>query len=366
MRRLFITTGLIFIFGAAVCSAAPQTQLLPNQIGKWTAASGASQSSLNLPPPVSSETSGSAESRTYSAGNAEALTIQLQKYADPSAAYEAYTAQLEMGLNPGDLKVPSAVDTKETKMLILIGNFVVDLRKPSGVSRADLQSLVDAVQKASEKTPFPPIRSFLPEDGLVQGSQRYALGPAGFQAALVALERGQFSGLGPEIGFKTGAELVMGRYWLGRGPNDVLLLIEYPTPQLAEQRLHHLESALSGSPGTAGTTVVRRGSLLSLVLAPSSTEAADVLRQRINYSTEVTWNEPSQTLTDPPWVVVLKNIFLGTLFFCGLALVLGIFFGGFRVLIKRIFPGKVFDRPQSLEVLQLGLSSKPIDPKDLY
>ena len=366
MRRLFVATGLIFILGAAVCSAAPQTQLLPNRIGKWTAASGASQSSLNLPPPVSSETSGTAESRIYSSGNSEALTIQLQKYADPSAAYEAYTAQLEMGLNPGDLKVPSAVDTKETKMLILIGNFVVDLRKPSDVSRADLQSLVNAVQKASEKTPFPPIRSFLPEDGLVQGSQRYALGPAGFQAALVALERGQFSGLGSEIGFKTGAEAVMGRYWLGKGPNDALLLIEYPTPQLAEQHLHHLESALSGNPATAGTTVVRRGSLLSLVLAPSSTQAADVLRQRINYSTQVTWNEPSQTLTDPPWVVVLKNIFLGTLFFCGLALVLGIFFGGFRVLIKRIFPGKVFDRPQSLEVLQLGLSSKPIDPKDLY
>src|SRR5690349_24160585 len=126
MRRLFITTTLVLILGAAVCSAAPQTQLLPNRIVKWTAASGASQSSVNLPPPVSSETSGTAESRTYSSGNAETLTIQLQKYADPSAAYEAYTAQLEMGLNPGDLKVPSAVDTKETKMLILIGNFVVD------------------------------------------------------------------------------------------------------------------------------------------------------------------------------------------------------------------------------------------------
>ena len=269
-------------------------------------------------------------------------------------------------MSPGDLKVPSGVTGDEAQMLILVGNFVVDLRKPSDVSTADLQSLVSALQKQADRTPFPPIRSFLPEDGLVQGSQRYALGPAGFQAALGALQRTGFSSLGSEIDFKTGAEAVLGQYWLGKGPKDVLLLIEYPTPQLAEQHLHHLEAALSGKPGAAETTVVRRGSLLSLILAPSSTQAAQTLRERINYSTQVTWNEPSQTLTDPPWVVVLKNIFLGTLFFCGLALVLGIFFGGFRVMIKRLFPGKVFDRPESLEVLQLGLSSKPIDPRDLY
>lgn len=369
MRKPIITIALILGSGAAVCLAAPVAQLLPNQLGKWTASSGASQTVANLPQSVSSETSGTAESRTYSSGTSgksATLTIQLQKYADPSAAYEAYTAQLTIGMSPGDLKVPSGVTGDEAQMLILVGNFVVDLRKPSDVSTADLQSLVSALQKQADRTPFPPIRSFLPEDGLVQGSQRYALGPAGFQAALGALQRTGFSSLGSEIDFKTGAEAVLGQYWLGKGPKDVLLLIEYPTPQLAEQHLHHLEAALSGKPGAAETTVVRRGSLLSLILAPSSTQAAQTLRERINYSTQVTWNEPSQTLTDPPWVVVLKNIFLGTLFFCGLALVLGIFFGGFRVMIKRLFPGKVFDRPESLEVLQLGLSSKPIDPRDLY
>lgn len=366
MRKPVVTFALLLSLCAAVCFAAPAAQLLPDHLGKWTASSGAAPSAANLPPAVSMETSGTAEARTYTSGNTGTLTIQLQKYADPSAAYEAYTAQLAIGMSPGDLKVPSAVTDNETQMLILVGNFVVDLRKPSDVSTADLQALVRPLQKQADRSPFPPIRKFLPEDGLVQGSQRYALGVAGFQAALGALQRGDFSGLGSEINFKTGAEAMFGQYWLGRGPNDVLLLIEYPTPQLAEQHLHHLEAALSGKPETAGTTVVRRGSLLSLILAPSSAEATQVLRERIKYSTQVTWNEPSQTLTDPPWVVVLKNIFLGTLFFCGMALVLGIFFGGFRVLIKRILPGKVFDRPKSLEVLQLGLSSKPIDPRDLY
>jgi len=44
----------------------------------------------------------------------------------------------------------------------------------------------------------------------------------------------------------------------------------------------------------------------------------------------------------------------------------GIAFGGLRVIIKRLFPGKVFDRPQDIEVLQLGLSGKKIDPSDMY
>jgi len=48
------------------------------------------------------------------------------------------------------------------------------------------------------------------------------------------------------------------------------------------------------------------------------------------------------------------------------AVVLGVAFGGVRVLTKRLFPGKVFDRPEQMEVLQLGLSGKRIDPRDFY
>ena len=127
-----------------------------------------------------------------------------------------------------------------------------------------------------------------------------------------------------------------------------------------------IQSALAANPGLAGTTVERKASLLSLVLSPVSEQAAAKLRESINYQTQVTWNEPSQTLTDPPWLVVVKDIFVATLAFCGIAIVLGIAFGGVRVLTKRFFPGKVFDRPEDMEVLQLGLSGKRIDPRDFY
>jgi hypothetical protein len=50
----------------------------------------------------------------------------------------------------------------------------------------------------------------------------------------------------------------------------------------------------------------------------------------------------------------------------GLAVAVGAAFGGVRVLLKMIFPGKVFDRPGQMDVLQLGLSGKRIDSRDFY
>jgi hypothetical protein len=50
----------------------------------------------------------------------------------------------------------------------------------------------------------------------------------------------------------------------------------------------------------------------------------------------------------------------------GVAVALGVAFGGMRVVSKMFFPGKVFDRPEQMDVLQLGLSGKRIDSRDFY
>jgi len=210
------------------------------------------------------------------------------------------------------------------------------------------------------------MRAFLPSRALVQGTQRYALGSAGYEKAVAALGRDPYKGLSPELGFANGAEVMLGSYANGRGGQEVLLLVEFPTPQLAEQQLHHLQPLLASRPEFAGTTVERDASLLSLVLSPSSPEMAARLRKSIKYDTAITWNEPSTTLTDPPWLMVLKTIFVASFAFCVFAGVAGVLFGVFRLLMKRLFPGKVFDRSRSVELLQLGLNSKPVNPDDFY
>jgi len=158
------------------------------------------------------------------------------------------------------------------------------------------------------------------------------------------------------------AEAMLARYKAGA----LLILIDYPTPQLAELHLRHLETSLPEKAKQGGTTIERKGSLLSIVMAPATPGYAAKLRDGVNYETQVTWNEPSGTATDPPWSVVLYRVFVGTGIFMVAAVVLGIGFGGLRIFTKRLFPGKVFDRPEQMEVLQLGLSGKRIDPRDFY
>jgi hypothetical protein len=130
--------------------------------------------------------------------------------------------------------------------------------------------------------------------------------------------------------------------------------------------LRHLETALAEAAKLPGSTIERKGSLLTIVIAPSSSAFGENLRAAVTYETQVTWNEPSQTATDPPWALVLYRIFVGTGVFMVMAVAFGVAFGGFRIFIKKLLPGKVFDRPEQMEVLQLGLSGHKIDTRDLY
>jgi hypothetical protein len=246
----------------------------------------------------------------------------------------------------------------------LLGSFILQVSPTPAISTDDLVTLVNTVGAHSDQTPLPPIRTYLPQ-GFTDGTQKYALGPNGLRAALQALRQDEYSVLADEAGWNSGAEVMLSEYHRGKD-GAVLLLIEYPTPQLAEQHLHHLEQTLSASAKEAGTTIERKASLLSLVLKPSSPAYGASLRSALNYGTQVTWNEPSHTLTDPPLLSTVAKIIIATMVFMVVAVVLGVAFGGVRVLAKTFFPGKFFDRPEQMDVLQLGLSSKRIDSRDFY
>src|ERR1700730_1037879 len=288
------------------------------------------------------------------------LAVRLFKLKDPSGAYQVYTTRLRTGMTPSHLGNVSASGPDGSA--ILLGNFVIDATKDASIE--DLSELVKILQPRADGAPLPPIPSYLPIQGRAAGSERYALGPVAFRAAAAALGRSDSAALVDVAGFNSGAEAMFAKYKSG---NDeaTLLLIEYPTPQLAELHLRHLQRALRDAK-LSTSSIERKGSLLSIVLAPTSAEYAEKLRGAVNYETEVTWNEPSSTATDPPITSTLVKIIVATMVLMVMAFVLGIAFGGVRVITKRLFPGKVFDRPAQMEVLQLGLSGKPIDPRDMY
>jgi len=361
MRRLrFITVFLLALAAAPWVSA--QSLVLPSHFSTWS----------GQPSPDSVETENytnlwketgrtPGELSQYSSGAAR-INVGLWKYRDPSSAYEMYTALISPEMHPSTLNRTSAVDGD--RLIVLVGSSILQVRPIQPISTQDLVTLVNSVGAHADQAPLPPIRTYLP-GGFSDGTQRYALGPVALRNALNTLKHEEFTNLVSEAGFDSGAEAMIAEYRNGR-ESAGLLLLEYPTPQLAEQHLRHLEQALSAAAKQAGTTIERKASLLSLVLRPSSAAYGDGLRSAVNYETHVTWHEPTHTITDPPWTSILGKIFISTGLFMVVAVVLGVAFGGVRVVAKLFFPGKVFDRPEQMDVLQLGLSGKRINSRDFY
>jgi hypothetical protein len=357
---------LALIFATLFFATLAQAQVpLPSQFGNWTKTHCVDKPAVSALFKEAGDAAG-ATSCQYTSGD-KSLQVWIEKFHDPSSAYEVYTS----GLHPGMLAslVGTNAAVEKDQLWMLTGNLVLRVDSQRAASEEDLRALVKSLEGHADKTPLPDIRAFLPSNGLIQGTQRYSLGSDGYSEAVKSLRREKYVELASEIGFGKSAddaEVMLGSYANGKGGEEVLLLVLYPTPQLAEQQLHHLQPVLAAKPEFAGTTVERDASLLSLVLSPSSPEMAARLRKSIKYDTAITWNEPATTLTDPPWLLVLRTIFVSSVVFCVAAGVAGVLFGVFRLLMKRLFPGKIFDRTKSVELLQLGLNSKPVNPDDFY
>jgi hypothetical protein len=206
---------------------------------------------------------------------------------------------------------------------------------------------------------------------LVPNSEHYALGPRALAQALPSAP----SQTEDWLGFSRSAEAIAGRYRPGGNASAqelTLLIAVYPTQQIAGSQFGTLGRwmALNSEPDQAGGKPIvygtRSSALIALVFGAQSREQANSLLDHIEYHSSVTWNEPSHELTDPPFPTMIIGVFEGTGVIMILAVAVGLGFGGFRLIVKILLPGRVFDRDSQVEILQLGLNSKPIDSRDFY
>ena len=78
------------------------------------------------------------------------------------------------------------------------------------------------------------------------------------------------------------------------------------------------------------------------------------------------WNEPTFAITQPSINVYIVGAFVGTGAICLIAIVSGLGFALLRLVVKFFFPGKVFDRPRCIEIIQLDLNGRSVNTKDFY
>lgn len=367
-----------FLLAASLFAAYPVAaqQILPHSLGKWTGTPNFGEAYrpaavtgvIPIAPPQAYLVEygwSSTESAVYSAGGpgiSDRMQATVLKMKDPSGAYGLYSFMITPEMIRADFAEHSS--KSRSRALILVGNLLVDV-EAEDLTKLDpvIRSLVAAVATHAETGPLPELWRHLPVKGFVERSDRYILGPETLNQLLPV-------GLGASLEFSKGAEAELGRYKLD-GHDATLLIVDFPTPQLAAQQLAELQKQFSvngSKPESKAAPLFAKRSLTLVAIvygAPSQADANALLNQ-VQSGTQLTWNEPTFQFKEPSIEMMVVGAILGTGIICGFALVAGLAFGGFRLFIKRLLPGKVFDRGTQLQVLQLGLASKPINAEDFY
>jgi hypothetical protein len=290
----------------------------------------------------------SGERREYSKENSR-LTVTLWRMQDATGSFGLFTFLREAGMQ--GVEAEDRIAQAPGRWLIQRGPYVIDIAG-QGISAEEAKLLLAVLPavRGSENV-LPTLPAYLPEEGLVDQSPKLLLGP-------VAFERLEKHLPSSAIGFEMGAEAEFAQYRVG-GDNLRLLLVSYPTPQMAAKKLQSFLQLPSVAEGQAGRKVFiqRKGSLLAFVLDAREQSAAESLLDRVHYESTITWNEYVPSARDN-LANLLLAIFTLTGFVLLFAIVAGISFGGFRVFAKKFLPYEIFDRPSQMEIIQLHLSDQ--------
>ncbi len=278
----------------------------------------------------------------------------------PRGAYGAFTYyQTPVMLEE---KIGGQAASLNNRVLFFQGNVLVDalFDRLSAMSAAELRELAgDLPQPVGNARNLPTLRMYLPTRNFEKNTAKYILGP-------VSLDRTGSPLPSSVVDFKSGAEVIEGKYSAAAG-DATLMLIAYPTPQIAAEKLRQIDAAhqvTAQQPGVASIVDVgpffdkRTGPIVVIASGPLSQSEARSMLGSISYEADVTWNENTYATKRDNLANLLFNVIVLCGIVVGLALVAGVGFGGVRILMKRLFPGRVFDRPEETEIISLHLEEK--------
>lgn len=353
--------------GPVASPATSSTAVLPPQFGGWQIKGAVTQSedpaaADQVNAPVLKEYGFQRlEKAAYTRDDGRNLLVKAAVFADTSGAYGAFTyySSDEMG----EETIGAQAAFLNNRVLFYQGNILVEavFDKMSVMSAAQLRQLAGLLPAAEGNKGNPPsLPTRLPkragETSLEKNTTKYILGP-------VALDHVGSPLPAAMVDFKSGAEVVVAKYGVNAGDSTVML-IEYPTPQIAAERLRQIDAShqvTQQQPGVASIVDVgpffdtRSGPILVIAAGPLSKSEARALLSSVSYEADVTWNENTYVTKKDNLANFLFNAIILCGIVVGLALVAGVAFGGLRVLVKRLFPDSVFDRPEAVEFISLHL-----------
>jgi len=357
--------------GAVPSTAVSSTLVLPTEFGGWqlkgdvTRSDDPAAADAGNAPVLKEYGFVRFEKGAYTRDDGRNLTIRAAVFEDASGAYGAFTYYYSPEMEQETIGGQAAF--LNNRVLFYQGNVLVDavFDRMSVMSASQLRQLAGLLPQADGGKSKPPsLPAYLPrgtsDRTLEKNTTKYVLGP-------VTLDRIGSPLPASMVDFKSGAEVVLCKYAVNAG-DATLMLVEYPTPQIAAERLRQIDAShqvTQQQPGVASIVDVgpffdaRSGPILVIAGGPLSKSEARSLMSSISYEADVTWNENTYVTKKDNLANFLFNAIILCGIVVGLALVAGVAFGGLRVLVKRFFPDSVFDRREAMEIISLHLEDNP-------
>ena len=378
-RSVRVLFSLVCLLSAAVAADKPAAQvparsagqapaLLPQEFGGWQM-QGAPQISKD---PAQADPTNAAvlkeyrfsdlATATYARDDGRTLKLRAARFADASGAFGAYTFYLQPEMTKEQIDDQGA--SLGQRMLFYRGNVLVDAQfsKESAMSGAQLRELAGLLPRPiGNSANLPTFIEFMPHRDYIANTQKYVMGPAALAAQAPPVSADL-------VDFGASSEVSLGRYTTSSG-EATLMLISYPTPQMAAEHLRRIEAArqtpasqsdLSNVENSGAFIPKRTGPLLAIVTGPVSSSDAKTLLGRVNWEASVTWNQPTDNAQARDLYMLILNIVILCGILSGLAVVAGVAFGGIRILMKRWYPDKIFDRPEQMEFISLHLTETAV------
>jgi hypothetical protein len=214
------------------------------------------------------------------------------------------------------------------------GNYVFQLTGsyPAGPELGELYAHLPKL----EQSPLPVLMTYLPGQDLIPNSERYVVGP-------VSLDRFE-PRIPPSVAaFHTSCEAQLGRYKTPKG-TMTLLIFDYPTPAMAKERGTEFQKL-------PGAVVRQVGPLAAVIIAPPDADAAERVLAQVRHDQNLTLNEKVPVDPSKGLARLILNTFMLAGAVVGLMVIVGVGFGGFRLLARR---GSKNGEPDPMILLHLS------------
>ena len=346
-----IAKSILFAALFSLTFSAAAQNILPKSFAGWTQTGDAKtvtkpeQADVAYPGVLNEYGFVTAETATYTRPDGRKLTVKAAQFKDATGGYGAFTFYRDPAMKSERIGTKAA--SANERVLFFRSNVLVDATfdRLTAMSAAELRELAGTLPEAkSPAANLPNLPEYLPKQNAQENSAKYILGPQALAASNTPLQADL-------VNFNVEPEIITQNYSTADGP-VTLMLVEYPTPQIATERLRAFQASASNMPSR------RTGPILIIESGNVDNGEARNLLNAVNYEAEVTWNEATSVAKRDNIGNLLMAVFglIGILLVIGV--IFGVFFGGFRVLMTKFFPGTFLDLPENVEILQLNIDDR--------